>query len=261
MIITIKCPYCGYSKRVLKEKIPISIKWIRCSSCNQRFEFKTDESPIDEGPEFSTEAGLKRIPSYWERRGDLGLWKGIYLTVKEVIIAPNKFFQGLTTSHGLREPLAFGILLTAIGVMFSVFFQILFFSGMGGLLHLGTLGGFGAGIIFLIFIILIPLFIVVYLFFSAGLIHLGLLIFRGAGNGFEGTFRVIAFSQAVQILGLIPFLGGAISGVYTLAVQLIGLKEIHETSYLKVILGYFVPIVVIVLFIIAMLIRFMSGIM
>ncbi|MEJ2726666.1 MAG: hypothetical protein P8175_18935, partial [Deltaproteobacteria bacterium] len=51
------------------------------------------------------------------------------------------------------------------------------------------------------------------------------------------TFRVAAYSQAAQLWGLIPFVGGFVGGIWFLAVQIIGLREVHEVSYLKVILS------------------------
>lgn len=260
MIITIRCPYCNYSKRVLKEKIPSTIRWIRCSNCNQKFEFTHEESPTVEAPEFSNEKREeKRGPSLWEQRDELGIWKAIYLTLKEVILRPNRFFRNLNTNRGIKEPLAFGILFGTLGAMFGLFWQMLFFSGVGALSHLGFLGGIGAGLIFLLFIVLFPLLILFYLFLLSGIIHLCLMMLRGGGAGFEGTFRVMSYSQAIQVLTLIPVIGGFISGLYTLIVQIIGLKEIHESSYIKAVLGYFIPVTLAFLFIFILAMSILSS--
>ncbi|OPX37866.1 MAG: hypothetical protein B1H13_12185 [Desulfobacteraceae bacterium 4484_190.3] len=77
---------------------------------------------------------------------------------------------------------------------------------------------------------------------------------RGANNGFEATFRVVSYSQAAQIVGVIPFLGGWIGGVWQLIVQIIGLREIHETSYLRVILAFVIPLFVGILLAIAVIV-------
>ena len=76
--------------------------------------------------------------------------------------------------------------------------------------------------------------------------HLMLLIV-GVKNGFEATFRVISYSQATQVLGLIPFIGGVIGGVWLAIVQFIGLRAIHEISYLKVLMAFLIPVVVLIL--------------
>jgi len=78
-----------------------------------------------------------------------------------------------------------------------------------------------------------------------------LLIVRGAGNGFEATFRVVCFSQGVQVLGIVPLLGGWVAGIWKLTAQIIGLKEIHETSYLRVIIAFLIPVFFVILLVMA----------
>ncbi|MBW1851567.1 MAG: YIP1 family protein, partial [Deltaproteobacteria bacterium] len=81
-----------------------------------------------------------------------------------------------------------------------------------------------------------------------------LLLMGGANNGFEATFRVICYSQAAQVWGLIPFVGGWVSLIWQLIVQIIGLKEIHETSYLKVLFAFLIPVTIIVFLVITAII-------
>ena len=85
-------------------------------------------------------------------------------------------------------------------------------------------------------------------------LSLFLLVVRGGQNGFEATFRVVSYSQATQALGLIPFIGGWIGGIWQLIVQIIGLREIHEISYFRVVIAFLIPVVSFFLLIIATLI-------
>ena len=94
------------------------------------------------------------------------------------------------------------------------------------------------------------------MFISSAVWHVFLLLLRGANNGFEATFRVISYSQSVQVLALIPIIGGWVSGIWQLVIQIIGLREIHETTYLKVILAIVIPIAALVFFIIATVLFF-----
>jgi hypothetical protein len=55
----------------------------------------------------------------------------------------------------------------------------------------------------------------------------------------------MSYSQATQIWGVIPILGGFIGFLWILIVQIIGLREIHETSYLRVILALLIAIALI----------------
>ena len=158
----------------------------------------------------------------------------------------------------MREPLAFGLLTGSIGAMFGVFWQFLMMAV--GLLPIADVitGQFAFGLIFLVSIVFIPIAIVVAMYISSGIWHLFLLLLKGADHGFEGTFRVVSYSQSAQIVSLIPFLGGWVSGIWQLVIQIIGLKEIHETTYLKVILAFLIPVSVVVFLIICAIALFVA---
>ena len=264
MTVDLTCPFCSFSKKVPKEKIPAGVRWATCPRCQQRFEIPSLPEDADAviggnpsqtqqqgaaGEEAEKEALRKASP--WENRSELGLWQAIYQTVKEVMFSPDRLFRTLTCKNGIGEPLAFGLLTGSIGGMFSAFWQFLMLSG--GLLSIGDgiAGQFTFGLIFLVLIVFIPIAVIIGLFVSSAALHLFLLLLRGADNGFEATFRVISYSQAAQLWGLIPFVGGWISFIWQLIVQIVGLREIHETSYLKVILAFLIPAAAMVFLVLA----------
>jgi hypothetical protein len=269
MIIEITCPFCQLSKHVPSEKIPDAVKWVTCPRCRQRFEFNKKEAerafsvPVlpqeipyqseREEEKEETETAPSRGGSPWENRSEIGLWQGIFQTCKAVLFSPERLFKDLTYEGGKMEPLAFGLLTGSIGSMLGFFWQSLI---PGGLLLLGHsfLSQFAIGLIVLFVLAVIPLMIAVGIFVYSGILHLLLLIVGGANNGFEATFRVVAYSQAAQILGIIPFVGGWIGGIWQLIIQVIGIREIHETSYLRVILAFVIPLVVGILFLLAVII-------
>ena len=86
--------------------------------------------------------------------------------------------------------------------------------------------------------VLSPFVVAAALFAVSGILHLFLRVVRGANHGFEGTFRVVAYGQTTQILGAVPFIGGLIGGLWYLVVLVAGLREIHETTYARVILAF-----------------------
>jgi hypothetical protein len=94
------------------------------------------------------------------------------------------------------------------------------------------------------------------MFVTSGILHLCLLIVQAGNHGFEGTFRVVALSQATQILGVVPFIGGIVGAIWFIVVQIIGLREIHETSYLRVIIALILPLVLIIPVVLAVMIPF-----
>ena len=223
---------CKFSKTVPGDKVPQGATWVICPSCRYRFEFtgiKPDAEGIGESP--------------WERRAEIGLWQGIYQTFKSVLFSPARFFRGMPTGKGTGEPLAFGLLLGSLGYMVGFFWEFLILSG--------TLRSYGDGLfdlipmnwIFIFVMIISPVLVIVNMFFTGAIIHAMMLGLKGGKKGFEGTFRVIAFGQATHALSFIPFIGGFIGWFWHLVLVIIGLREIHETSYATAITAVFFTII------------------
>jgi len=263
MIVELTCPYCRFSKKIPKEKIPAGVKWATCPRCRQRFEIFSSEPETGfvksaTGPETSyqrsekgPEQGRIRHGSPWENRSNLGLWQGIYQTLKGVLFSPEKLFRTLAYKGGIKEPLAFGLLVACLGSMIGFFWEFLILSG--GLLSLAAplFGQLTAALVFLLVIAIIPVLVTLVMFIYSGILHLLLRFLRAGQNGFEATFRVVSYSQAAQVWALIPFFGGLIAGIWQLIVQIIGLREMHDTSYLRVIIAFLIPLAFIFLVVIS----------
>jgi hypothetical protein len=69
------------------------------------------------------------------------------------------------------------------------------------------------------------------LFVQAGIWHLGLMVVGGAKNGFNATFRAIAFAQGPILFGVVPFCGAYAATLWVLVLVVIGLAKIHRISY------------------------------
>jgi hypothetical protein len=93
-------------------------------------------------------------------------------------------------------------------------------------------------------IILVPLFIVIFLFIWSGLAHLCLMIVGGANQPFETTFRVFAFTQgSAGPLQIIPLCGGLISGIWAIVCNCIGLTRAQETDTGRAVLAVLSPLI------------------
>ena len=65
----------------------------------------------------------------------------------------------------------------------------------------------------------------------ASIYHLLVRLIVGASNaGFEGTFRVVCYALAVQVLGWLPLLN-ILVGLYGLYLCAFGFQEVHRTTY------------------------------
>jgi hypothetical protein len=254
------CPYCRTPKEVARENMPAGLRWITCQSCGQRFEFRLQQvkTHLSTKEPFTGLARVSRVHgmglgqrSPWERRSELGLWQGIFQTVKAVLFSPEAFFRSLIAKEGIAEPLAFGLLLGSFGNMLGLFWKVTLLGRGLGSSFPGIFEESNMSAIFLITMGLIPVFVTLAMFIVGAVLHLMFFILGAGERGFEATFRAVSYSQAAQAWGMIPFLGGWIAGIWQLIIQIIGLREIHQTSYLKVILAFAIPVAIILLMLIA----------
>lgn len=166
-----------------------------------------------------------------------GFFPGLWRTITEILKTPTAFFSVMPVTGGMAKPLIFHLLLAE----FMVLCQFLWgvsgitalsqYSGSQELMDLG-LGLTGTSPIFIL--VLYPLLLILRLMLMTGVIHFLLrAIFRftgGQGSGAEATFRVLCYSAAPLILGVIPFFGPLLGGVWSIGLTIIGLKEAHRTS-------------------------------
>jgi hypothetical protein len=120
---------------------------------------------------------------------------------------------------------------------------------LGGLLSLvgvsmGDTQGFGS---FLIGIILAPIGAAIGLFIGAGILHLLVMLIVGSRNaGYEGTFRVGAYSAVTTLVSWIPIIGW-IASLYGIYLAIVGIREVHNTTTGKAVVVVLIPAVVVFL--------------
>ena len=155
--------------------------------------------------------------------------------VRGVVTAPVDFFRGIRRQGDFVNPLIFAIICYEVSAI------------LGGLLSLvGVSGsrGFGA---FLVSIILAPIGAAIGLFIGAGIIHLLVMLIVGSRNsGFEGTFRVSAYSSVTSLVSWIPFIGW-IASLYGIYLAIMGIREVHNTTTGRAALVVLIPAVVVFL--------------
>ncbi len=266
MAVELVCPFCGFSKKTSEQMIPDRARWAICPRCKRKFEISlpgrgtgstAGDIHQDGGlQEIGQESGMgpERRGAPWENRSGNGFVWGVFRTLKEVLFSPAAFFRRLTFSGGLGEPLAFGLLVGAVGNMLGLFWPVMMVSG--GLFPFGgaVLGQLSAGLIFLILVVAVPICVTLSMFIYSAILHLLLVMVRGGNSGFEATFRVVAYSQAAQVWELVPVVGSWIGGVWRLVVQVVGLREIHGVSYLRIIVAFLLPVAFLLVVMIAVVV-------
>jgi hypothetical protein len=87
------------------------------------------------------------------------------------------------------------------------------------------------------------LYATIVVFLSAAIYHVGLLLFGGARQSFETSYRVVAFTHgALAWLHVVPVVGGCIILVMHFVCLINGLAQAHETSLGKAAAAVFLPL-------------------
>jgi hypothetical protein len=164
----------------------------------------------------------------WEQPG--GFLDRYIATAKGALLDPQAFFDNMRRQGGLGAPLVYAMLGMFVGFFINIVLQqVLPFPrfGMGPVSVREPAVGFG--IVAAIFIV--PCLSILFLFVGSGIIHLVLNLLGGAKQGFETTFRVIAYTHgSTGPLAIIPVCGGFIAMIWGLIVEIIGLARSHEIS-------------------------------
>lgn len=187
----------------------------------------------------------------FERRSELGFFQGLVDAIKGFITSPGVTFAETKRSGDLLSPLLYAVIVGFIGTAISSIWQALMGTAWTQYLPpemqdqwgLGWAAmGTAAGI--LGWLLVAPFFIVIGIFIVAAIVHLSLMLVGGLKNsraGFEGTLRVVAYSQTASLAQIIPFLGGLITLIWTLVLGVMGIVRLHDTTEGRAAIGVLLP--------------------
>lgn len=175
------------------------------------------------------------------------LWQTIIQGVKE----PAELFENMRTTGGLVQPLIFYAIIIGLALIVSTLLQIPFNLILGSSFGVEIVGA-------IIFLILIPILLLIGLFVSSGLTHLALMVFGGANQPFEATFRVNAYAYgSIGWVFAIPFCGSLVGGVWGIVLEIIGIARVHRVSTGMAVAAVLVPVAII--FVLAMCLAMIFG--
>ena len=157
--------------------------------------------------------------------------------VRDMVTHPVGFFRGIARRGDFVNPLIFALICAVISAAIGGFLGILYATvgiGDGGVG--GAIGAFVASMFFT------PIIAAIALFIGAGILHLLVaLIVKPANTGFEATFRVVSYTSVAQLVGWVPVLGPLVAFVASIALSVIGVREVHETTTGKAALVVLIP--------------------
>lgn len=175
----------------------------------------------------------------WERPGPF--FTRLLETTRGVLIEPQAFFATMPRSGGLWPPLFYYLLLAAASFLVNLVFQATW----------GSLGGRDAeGLLALpcmiaVGIVVGPILLTLGCFIGAAIYHVLLVLLNGATEGYEATFRVVAYaSGATGLVSVVPFCGWLVAWIWNIVVMIVGLREVHRTTTGKAAGAVLIPAVV-----------------
>jgi hypothetical protein len=172
------------------------------------------------------------VPPPWEREGPVV--QRYIDTAKGVLTEPGSFFRTMRRDGGLGPPLIYAIIGVVIGSIGSYVSQVML-----------PVGSYGMPRGFFFGLLMVPIFAVAGLFIGAAILHVLLLLIAGTRQPFETTMRVVAYtSGSTSPINIVPFVGGIISGVWALAVLIVGSAEAHEVPLAKAAIAVVLPAVI-----------------
>lgn len=236
------CPACGLTRPVDDKKVPENARWAICPRCKIRFPFSRGQITRLQAASYPASlggSGEKDITGAQghESAGFFGLAMAASISAA---CSPRRFFSSSALKYSLRESFAAGLLMGGAGAMLAFLGKVLFYGPGDAFFGISPDGG-GMGIAWLIRGLAAgPVYAAINIIASSIFLHLCLLIVRGGKNGFGATFRVTALSQFPYLLSFVPYAGYWIAVLWSWVLYLVGLKEIHQIGYGRVLAGLFV---------------------
>ncbi|UZP68926.1 zinc-ribbon domain-containing protein [Desulfovibrio mangrovi] len=176
----------------------------------------------------------------WENRGKLSLVAAWSETLRQALFSPTHFFSCIQGAGGFAAPLLFFLLTMLLAVGLETGALALLYSLWGDSLHAAGLAlpsaspegvslGLMAGGLFGVAL--------GRLLVMAVLCHLLLRISFSRCKSFATTFRVIAYSSAAGLAGVLPLVGTIGAQLWFLALVFVGLRHAHEADWKQTILA------------------------
>lgn len=176
------------------------------------------------------------------RRKELGFFTAFFRTWKLAALEPAGFFRTVKMGES-GSAVLFGVLAITVSQWFQALYGWLLNTSMQGFVQemirrmpqgqgeidpkvLAYFSGTHPAMI-VAQLVGAPLYGLVYVFVAAGLIHLFLLLFKGAPRGFDTTLTVVGYAAGVQLVAAAPVPGLAFlaAAVWFLVAVIVGLGE------------------------------------
>lgn len=228
------CPFCGSDvdpERAQPGSLPGTV---HCPTCRQEIDLPgppplsppSFAPPLMPPPQMAAQPPQPGPP--WE--GDGGFFSRLVRTIGQLLFHPVRFFRA-PARPGYAWALSFGLILGTLGQACNVYW--------GHALGNEYLS-FRSAILGLIFS---PFMVIASVFLTTWVVHFCLWVLRGAHNGVQATFRVMAYGQATGLFMALPYVGMPLAAVWGLVVAIGGLAAAHGTGRWRTFWALFLPLI------------------
>jgi hypothetical protein len=207
--------------------------------------------------------GWTELPSPFADRKTRGFLASFFETFKLVGTQPADFFKRVRIDQ-VGSALLFGVIGSTVGNWASLLFGALTRAATVGQLQAriselppeaarfmeqfaATIEGLTSPVATLVQMVVAPLLSLIAIYLAAGLIHLVLMLFKGARRGFDATLTVVGYASGLYLVMAVPQCGGIIALVWYLAVLIIGVGEAQRCGPGKSAVAVFAPLLLLCL--------------
>lgn len=196
----------------------------------------------------------------WERGRERDPVHAFVETIKLFVTRPDEAWRLTPERGGLESPLLFGLIVSFFGAAIAFLYRWIFVSPWVRMLPAAAFRRWGhvpwwamgrrpSGCGIVVWPFVAAFTILIGLFVVSAILHLFVLIVgaaRASASGFEGTFRVVAYSSVSSLAQLIPIFGGLVAFVWWIVLAAKGIARLHRTTPGRALAAVLVPIALVV---------------
>jgi hypothetical protein len=168
-----------------------------------------------------------RSPAPWEDP-EASILAGLFRTLREVLFRPGEFFENLG-GEGWAKPLAFALIVSSVGLLAACFWQFLILAPAGGNLMAaaGLSPSLGLSPGWLMALMAASPVLALVNLGVGGICWWGSVALVGGSRDFTPAWRIFCYAQSGMVLGVIPFFGMLVAGIWVLALLYSGVKQVY----------------------------------